>query len=49
VFLHATLNPSRNTIVDNGVMGEQTSIDFPVTVVHCIAIARQNVLDLYAI
>src|SRR5438128_8007472 len=49
VFLYATLKPSRDTIVDNSIRGKQTSICVPFTIIYCIAIARQNILDLDAV
>jgi hypothetical protein len=49
MFLYATLKPSRDAIVDDGVRGEKISIHIPFTIVYCIAIARQNVLDLDAV
>jgi hypothetical protein len=49
MFLYATLNPSRNGIVDDSIMGKQTSIYIPLTIVHCIAVARQNVHNFDAV
>ncbi|HEY2470938.1 MAG TPA: hypothetical protein VGI45_24300 [Terracidiphilus sp.] len=49
VRFHATLNSSRNSIVDNGIMSKQTSIYTPFTIVHCVAVPRQHILDFNAV
>src|SRR5216683_2489770 len=49
MILHSALDSSRDAIVDDGIMGKKTSIYIPFTIVHCVAVARQNVLDLNAV
>ena len=49
VFLYAALNPSRHTIVNDGIRRKQTSVYVPFTIVHCVAVPRQNFLDLNAV
>jgi hypothetical protein len=49
VFPYATPNPSGNTIIDDDVKGKQTSIYLPFTIVHCVAVPRQHILDFNAV
>jgi hypothetical protein len=49
MIFHSALDSSRDAIVENRVFSKEDSICIPITIVHCIAISREDIPDLNAV